>query len=47
MTRVRGEIIPTTVEVQKVKKGVPTVIMVEGYRYVLKHENQYPGRGKK
>lgn len=47
MTRKKGERYRPIVKILKVKKEVPTVIEVSGHRYVLKHENQYPGRGKK
>jgi len=43
----KGDRLTTTVEVVKVKNEVPTVIIVNGRRYVLKHESQYSGGGRK
>ena len=34
------------VHIEKVKKGVPTILQISGRRYVLEHKNQFKG-GKK
>lgn len=47
MTRQKGDKYRPIVTIEKVKKDVPTVILVSGHRYVLKHENQYLGGSKK
>ena len=39
----KGDTIERKIIVDKVKKGVPTVLIIEGKRYVLEHKNQYKG----
>lgn len=39
-----GESFRLLVTVQKVRRGVPTVIRVDGREYVLRHKDQYGNR---
>ena len=39
----KGEKYRPIVRVAKVKKDIPTVIMVSGRRYVLEHKDQFRG----
>ncbi|GIN71157.1 hypothetical protein J14TS2_16320 [Bacillus sp. J14TS2] len=39
--RQKGDKYRPIVTIDKVKKGIPTVIHVSGQKYVLQHPNQY------
>lgn len=46
MNRQKGDRYRPIVTILKVKKDVPTVIMVSGERYVLEHNQQFKGGRK-
>ncbi len=39
--RQKGERYRPIVTIEKVKKGIPTVIYVSGHKYTLQHPDQY------
>lgn len=43
----KGEIYRPRVHVLKTKKDTPTVIKVSGREYVLRHRDQFKGKGRR